>query len=150
MRQLTQRCSGSGGWPMSVWLTPELKPFVGGTYYPPEDRWGRPGFKSILLRIADAWANDREKIIASANQMTQRLQRFTTVRGDPGITLEESLLDRGYQREIAAAGASVEYDGAFRWDDAENGTLRLLEWAADDRSLDRVTLGLDAARQGYW
>ena len=48
-----QAVSGSGGWPMSVWMTPELKPFYGGTYYPPNDSWGRPGFKSLLLTIAE-------------------------------------------------------------------------------------------------
>jgi len=47
--------SGSGGWPMSVWLTPDLKPIVGGTYFPPDDRYyGRPGFKTILARISSA------------------------------------------------------------------------------------------------
>ncbi len=47
-----QATTGSGGWPMSVWLTPELKPFVGGTYFPPEDRYGQPGFTKVLERIA--------------------------------------------------------------------------------------------------
>ena len=61
-----QATTGGGGWPMSVWLTPDLKPFVGGTYYPPEDQRGRPGFKSILLKIAEAWARDRERIISSS------------------------------------------------------------------------------------
>ena len=47
-----QATTGSGGWPMSVWLTPELKPFYGGTYFPPSSRWGRPGFVDILQEIA--------------------------------------------------------------------------------------------------
>src|SRR5579863_10120590 len=50
-----QATTGSGGWPMSVWLTPELKPFFCGTYYPPQNRFGHPGFASILTQIADAW-----------------------------------------------------------------------------------------------
>src|SRR3982750_1816228 len=58
-----QATTGGGGWPMSVFLTPELKPFVGGTYYPPEDRQGRPGFPTILKRIAEAWKSDRENIV---------------------------------------------------------------------------------------
>src|SRR5260370_42320871 len=53
--------TGGGGWPMSVWLTPELKPFVGGTYFPPEDRYGQPGFKKVLERVAAAWKPDHEK-----------------------------------------------------------------------------------------
>ncbi len=46
-----QATTGSGGWPMSVWLTPELKPFYGGTYFPPSSKWGRPGFVDILQEI---------------------------------------------------------------------------------------------------
>ena len=56
-----QATTGGGGWPMSVWLTPDLKPFVGGTYFPPEDRYGQPGFKKVLERIATAWKEDHEK-----------------------------------------------------------------------------------------
>src|SRR3954470_24391260 len=57
-----QATTGHGGWPMSVWLTPTLKPFVGGTYFPPEDRHGHSGFKAVLRKIAGAWKENREKI----------------------------------------------------------------------------------------
>lgn len=62
----------------------------------------------------------------------------------------DKIVDRGYQREIAATGVRVEYDQAFRWGEEPNGTLQLLEWAAEDGLLDHITLGLDAARQAYW
>jgi 5-phospho-D-xylono-1,4-lactonase len=62
----------------------------------------------------------------------------------------DKVVDRGYHRAIAATGASLEYDGSFRWGDAPNGTLQLLEWAADDGHLDRIVLGMDAARRGYY
>ena len=61
----------------------------------------------------------------------------------------DKVVDRGYHREIAAMGATLEYDGSFRWGDADNGTLRLLEWMAEDGHLDRVVLGMDAARRSY-
>ena len=61
-----QSTTGRGGWPMSVWLTPELKPFYGGSYFPPEERYGMPGFKTILLSIARLWESDRGKIIAAS------------------------------------------------------------------------------------
>lgn len=62
----------------------------------------------------------------------------------------DKVVDRGYHREIQASGATSEYDGAFRWPDGEpNGTLTLLGWAAEDGALDRIVLGLDAARQHY-
>jgi len=97
-----QATTGAGGWPMSVWLTPDLKPFAGGTYYPPEDRWGRPGFKSILLNIADAWQTDPKAVVASAENVTHQLRQFTAVRADPTLELEKSLLEEGY-RQIQAS-----------------------------------------------
>src|SRR5947209_10707730 len=57
-----QATTGGGGWPMSVWLTPELKPFVGGTYFPPQDSYGHPGFKKVLERIAAAWKQNQAQI----------------------------------------------------------------------------------------
>ena len=57
-----QATTGSGGWPMSVWLTPELKPFYGGTYFPPSSKWGRPGFVEILQEIARVWRAERDKV----------------------------------------------------------------------------------------
>jgi len=69
-----------------------------------------------------------------------------------GIALShvDKVVDRGYHRELAAAGATLEYDQSFRWGERENGTLRLIAWAAEDGHLDRVVLGMDAARRGYW
>ena len=64
-----QASTGSGGWPMSVFLTPELKPFFGGTYFPPDNRYGRPGFGAILERIAEAWRNERERIVQSSGDV---------------------------------------------------------------------------------
>jgi uncharacterized protein len=69
-----QATTGSGGWPMSVWLTPELKPFYGGTYFPRESRWGRPGFVDVLREIARAWQTEREKIVRSADALTGELR----------------------------------------------------------------------------
>ena len=61
-----QATTGAGGWPMSVWLTPDLKPFFGGTYFPPSSRWGRPGFVDVLKQLADAWRDERGQITTSA------------------------------------------------------------------------------------
>jgi len=93
-----QATTGGGGWPMSVWLTPDLKPFFGGTYFPPDDRWGRPGFPSVLERIAKAWREDRVAIEASADQVTRQLKQFTAVQADSGMELKRSLLDTAVQR----------------------------------------------------
>ena len=71
-----QATTGSGGWPMSVWLTPDLKPFIGGTYFPPQDRGGRPSFRNILARIADGWKNDRESIVKHGDEVAKQLNEM--------------------------------------------------------------------------
>ena len=69
-----QVTTGSGGWPMSVWLTPSLEPFYGGTYFPPTSRWGRPGFIEILEEVARVWREERHKVIQSASSIVERLR----------------------------------------------------------------------------
>jgi uncharacterized protein YyaL (SSP411 family) len=72
-----QASTGSGGWPMSVWLTPEGKPFFGGTYFPPDTRYGRPGFGAILKRLAQAWREDRAKIEESGSHVLEQLLQYS-------------------------------------------------------------------------
>jgi uncharacterized protein YyaL (SSP411 family) len=69
-----QASTGHGGWPMSVWLTPDLKPFYGGTYFPPTSKWGRPGFVEILQEIARVWDVERDKVAQSAEAMVAQLR----------------------------------------------------------------------------
>jgi len=71
-----QALTGHGGWPLSAWLTPELKPFFGGTYFPPEDRHGRPGFPAILRAIAGGWKNEREKLVAESDRVLGTLREY--------------------------------------------------------------------------
>jgi uncharacterized protein YyaL (SSP411 family) len=77
-----QATTGAGGWPMSVWLTPDLKPFFGGTYFPPESRWGRPGFVDVLAQLVRAWRGERERLVSAANAILTRLR--ATTEGTPG------------------------------------------------------------------
>jgi uncharacterized protein YyaL (SSP411 family) len=70
-----QMMTGSGGWPMSVFLTPDLKPFYGGTYFPPDDRYGRPGFKSLLLHLAKVWKENPTDLLEFSNTLTQEIQK---------------------------------------------------------------------------
>ena len=69
-----QALTGHGGWPMSVFLTPELQPFYGGTYFPPADARGMPGFPRVLLSVHRAWEERRDEILASAADLTERLK----------------------------------------------------------------------------
>jgi uncharacterized protein len=77
-----QATTGQGGWPMSVWLTPDLKPFHGGTYFPPTGRWGRPGFVDLLREIARVWREERPKVLAASNVVVERLAAFQSIGGD--------------------------------------------------------------------
>ena len=88
-----QATTGSGGWPMSVWLTPELRPFVGGTYFPPDNRYGRPGFPLLLERIAEAWGKDRERIEQSSINVLAQLQEH--VGNSPG-NMDVAALESGF------------------------------------------------------
>jgi uncharacterized protein YyaL (SSP411 family) len=74
-----QATTGGGGWPMSVWLTPELKPFYGGTYFPPEQRYGHPGFPMVLERVAEAWQQDRDRVEESSRQAIEQLTKQSAV-----------------------------------------------------------------------
>jgi hypothetical protein len=69
-----QLMTGRGGWPMSVFLTPDLKPFFGGTYWPATDRMGMPGFERVLMAVIDAWENRRSTALAQAEELTRHLQ----------------------------------------------------------------------------
>src|SRR5579885_1550476 len=87
-----QATTGAGGWPMSVFLTPDLKPFYGGTYFPPDSRHGRPGFLQVLRHLAELWQRRREEIIAGAEKIHARLQAAVeTTAADPGILTEAVL-----------------------------------------------------------
>jgi uncharacterized protein YyaL (SSP411 family) len=93
-----QATTGGGGWPMSVWLTPDLEPFFGGTYFPPENRWGHPGFASVLSQLASAWRTDRERVLDSARDIVEQLQKSVSVAparaGRP--VLDPAILDSGF------------------------------------------------------
>jgi uncharacterized protein YyaL (SSP411 family) len=89
-----QATTGSGGWPMSVWLTPDLKPFYGGTYFPPSSRWGRPGFVDILGEIARVWGAEPKKLQQSAEALTAQLrgiERAASVSGVSGVPTPAAL-----------------------------------------------------------
>jgi uncharacterized protein YyaL (SSP411 family) len=71
-----QAMTGHGGWPLSAWLTPELKPFFGGTYFPPEDRHGRMGFPGVLQAVARGWQEDRAKMVAESERVIGALTDY--------------------------------------------------------------------------
>jgi uncharacterized protein YyaL (SSP411 family) len=84
-----QSTTGSGGWPMTVFLTPELKPFFGGTYFPPSSKWGRPGFIDVLGELARVWKHDRARVDFAAAELFDRLK---AVAGADGRSVPESTI----------------------------------------------------------
>ncbi|NXK21853.1 SPT20 protein, partial [Arenaria interpres] len=75
-----QATSGGGGWPMSVWLTPDLKPFAGGTYFPPEDGVHRVGFRTVLLRIAEQWKENKDALLQNSQKILEALLHVSEIR----------------------------------------------------------------------
>src|SRR6266550_3680565 len=98
-----QATTGGGGWPMSVWLTPDLKPFVGGTYFPPDDRYGQPGFKKVLERIATAWKENHEKIVEQGGKIVTALRESQA--GAAGESkIDAKILDAAYKQIARSHG----------------------------------------------
>ncbi len=93
-----QATTGGGGWPMSVWLTPDLKPFVGGTYFPPEDRYGQPAFRKVLERIAAAWKQDHENIIDQSSKILSALRESQTSQTAAGGEIDARVLQGAYEQ----------------------------------------------------
>jgi uncharacterized protein YyaL (SSP411 family)/aryl-alcohol dehydrogenase-like predicted oxidoreductase len=87
---------GQGGWPMTVFLTPAQEPFFAGTYFPPEDGYGRPGFASLLKRIAELWRTSRATLVAQGSEMARHLQEAT--RRAPSGMVGEGELQRALEQ----------------------------------------------------
>jgi uncharacterized protein YyaL (SSP411 family) len=92
-----QATTGGGGWPMSVWLTPDLKPFVGGTYFPPESRYGQPAFTTVLERIAAAWKENHDKIVEQSDKIVAALRESQST-GKAESKIDESILESAYRQ----------------------------------------------------
>jgi uncharacterized protein YyaL (SSP411 family) len=102
-----QLMTGRGGWPMSVFLTPDLTPFFGGTYWPPTARMGMPGFLDVVRAVADAWKNRRQLAIQQAAEMTEHLKAIGSENDAAGEPLEVDLLHH------AAAQLTRAFDPQF-------------------------------------
>ncbi len=94
----TQILAGQGGWPNSVFLTPALEPFYAGTYFPPDERYGRPGFAAVLTGLADAWQSRRTDVHAQAGEVAQAMKRVLEERFEPGTEpAGGEVAERAYQ-----------------------------------------------------
>jgi uncharacterized protein YyaL (SSP411 family) len=146
-----QATTGGGGWPMSVWLTPELKPFVGGTYFPPDNRYGRAGFPLVLERIAEAWKNDRARILKSSADVMEELRKQAEGSGAAGGSVGTEVLDsafyqfrRSFDSKLGGFGGAPK----FPRPSVLNFLLRYFKRTGNDEALDMVAATLIAMEKG--
>ena len=146
-----QASTGSGGWPMSVWLTPEGKPFFGGTYFPPDTRYGRPGFGAILKRLAQAWQEDRSKIEESGSHVLEQLVQYSQhgsgERGQVGQNALDSAFyafRRSFDARLGGFGSAPK----FPRPSVLNFLLRYGALTGNDEARDMVLVTLRAMAKG--
>jgi len=144
-----QATTGGGGWPMSVWLTPDLKPFLGGTYFPPENRYGRAGFPTLLERVAEAWRTDREKILHSSADVAAHLEQAAEVT--PSGSLDPNALQigflqfrRSFDSKLGGFGAAPKFPRPV----TQNFLLRYAARAHNEEARDMVLATLRAMARG--
>jgi hypothetical protein len=106
--EAVQAMTGHGGWPMTVFLTPDGVPFYGGTYFPPEDRHGLPGFRRLLEALAEAWNERRGEVVQSAREIGGQLNRTAQLRGARSFLTDElcSPPSRGSRASSTSARAA--------------------------------------------
>ncbi len=104
-----QATTGGGGWPMSVWLTPDGRPFYGGTYFPPDNRYGRAGFPNILSQIARLWREDRKRVEGEAARVMEALAQVDEGSEGAEFRRDEEPLARGF--ESFARGFDEDHGG---------------------------------------
>lgn len=139
-----QMTTGRGGWPMNVFLTPDKRPFFGGTYFPPAPRYGMPSWRQILLSIAEAFREKRDEIDHSANEIIGELRRLSIV--NEGRSLSDEILENAlgsFERSFDAKNGG--FGGAPKFPQAMSleFLLRRHHVTANKKALEMTTLTLD-------
>ena len=93
-----QAMTGHGGWPMTVFLTPDGKPFYGGTYFPPDDRGGTAAFPKVLTALSEAYRNDRENVVKTTEQLIERMELMGSANAGNSSPLTEDVLHQAFRR----------------------------------------------------
>ena len=120
--QAVQSMTGHGGWPMTVFLTPDGTPFYGGTYFPPQDRHGLPGFPRLLHAIADAWQSRRGDVVQSGQQLKEslgqvdRLRRSATLLSDAILFAAFQGLSAQFDEEWGGQGGAPKFPQPMIWE----------------------------------
>ncbi len=159
--QAVMAMTGQGGWPMSVFLTPDMEPFYGGTYFPPEDRWGRPGFRTLLKAIEEKWRTETDHIIDSARSMTEALREEAKISFSENMALGAQTLDHAFSQFESrfdaefggfSAGGGSAFDGgrAPKFPSGHNLSFLLRYWkrTGNERALYMVEKTLSEMKKG--
>ncbi len=142
---------GSGGWPLSVFLTPDLKPFYGGTYFPKSDAYGMPSFTRVLGSVRDAWQNNRAALNSQGENVANALRQMMKREGKASLALEPALLFSAYQQLRGAFDADLGgFGGAPKFPRSHVLSFLLRYWKRTDNAeaLAMVTKTLDAMAAG--
>jgi uncharacterized protein len=145
-----QASTGSGGWPMSVFLTPDRKPFFGGTYFPPDARYGRAGFPDILQQLAQAWRDRRDDLVAASERVHSQLQDYVSSsapQGELGADLFHAgfaPFRRSFDRQFGGFGSAPKFPRPV----AFNFLLREYAAADNGEALEMVVKTLKAMALG--
>ncbi|NIP68444.1 MAG: DUF255 domain-containing protein, partial [Planctomycetales bacterium] len=147
-----QAMTGSGGWPMSVFLTPEGQPFYGGTYFPPTPRYGMPSFTQVLTAVADGWRNRRQELVVSGQRLVAALEQQSAIREDvkresvKSETVESAFqnLSRRFDRVHGGWGDAPKFPQPM----ALEFLLRYHHVTGDSQALQMVSQTLEAMARG--
>lgn len=151
--QAVMAMTGSGGWPMSVFLTPEKKPFYGGTYFPPDDRGGRIGFKRLLILMRDKWDKERESVEVAATDLLSHMQSSARSSAEPSTPNRDvfpkylSQLQQVFDPIFGGFGGAPKFPRPHQL----NCLLRYAYRSGNESALQMVTKTLDEmASGGVW
>lgn len=143
-----QAMTGSGGWPLTVIMTPDKKPFFTGTYFPKQSKWGRPGLMDILEQVGDAWQKERDKIIRAGESVVEAIKpQFSSSRGElSGETLDKAygLFARSFDQEYGGFGSAPKFPTPH------NLSFLLRHWkrTGEKKALEMVEKTLHSMYQG--
>jgi uncharacterized protein len=145
-----QLMTGHGGWPMSVFLTPDCKPFYGGTYWPPTQRMGMPGFDQVLQAVAEAWQQRRGQAVEQADALADHLARIAAGQGGPGELQPELLQHAVEQLRSTFDPTHGGFGSAPKFPHPIDLRLLLHQWRrqGDEELLHIVALTLDKMATG--
>jgi uncharacterized protein YyaL (SSP411 family) len=144
-----QQLTGSGGWPMTVFLTPALEPFYGGTYFPPRPGAGLPAFRQVLAAVAEAWRERREEVESSARRLAAEIS--TDLARGTGGSLDPALIERAASQLLSRLDpVHGGFGGAPKFPQAMalELLLRAHRRSGDPRALEAVTLSLTEMGHG--